>query len=68
MSIGVECGYWDFFGASEKKCECIGIKTGRCPPGVVCDGGSWGCIGICQNCIFRKFNSNITNWEIVPCK
>jgi len=65
--IGQECGFWSFFKSYEKNCECIGIKTGHCPPGALCDGGSYGCIGICQNCVCRRVNPTTHNWEEVPC-
>jgi hypothetical protein len=66
--IGQECGYWSFFQSYEKNCECIGIKTGHCPPGAVCDGGSFGCIGICRNCVCRRMNSLTYDWEEVSCE
>lgn len=67
IPIGKDCGYWNFFTASEKICDCVGIKTGFCPVGAVCDGGSFGCIGICQNCLCRRLNDTTQNMETVPC-
>jgi len=62
--IGQECGRWSAFGSfRQKSCECIGIMTGHCPIGSMCDGGTYGCIGTCRNCVCR----NTTNMEIIPC-
>ena len=47
--IGQECGSWSF--GNHTQCECIGIMTGHCPMGAMCDTGTFGCIGICQNCV-----------------
>ncbi|MCX6821727.1 MAG: hypothetical protein NTW30_03015, partial [Candidatus Aenigmarchaeota archaeon] len=63
------CRMWllEFFAGYEKSCQCIGIKTGHCPFGAACDGGSFGCIGICKSCECRKLNSVSGNWEKVLC-
>ncbi len=63
--IGQECGNWSAFGGIQKECKCVGIKTGGCPPGALCDSGTYGCIGICQNCICRNVSSE--KREIIPC-
>ncbi len=63
--IGQECG-WSF-GGYKKTCECIGIKTGGCPPNAICEGLSYRCIGICQNCTCKRMNPDIRGWEEVPC-
>ena len=65
--LGVDCGSWNFFSGYEKSCDCIGIKTGHCPPGAVCDGGSTGCLGICSNCVCKQRNSDGNGMSIVPC-
>ena len=65
--LGVECGYWSFFAGYEKSCDCIGIKTGHCGLGSVCDGGTYGCIGVCSNCVCRQLNATSGNREVVSC-
>lgn len=65
--IGVECGYWSFFEGYEKSCDCIGIKTGHCGLGSLCDGGAYGCIGVCRNCACRQLNATSHDWEEVLC-
>jgi hypothetical protein len=63
-----ECGYWDAFGGPWKSCECIGIKTGGCPPYMTCDGGTYGCIGMCTNCTCKIFDRENPRGKEVPCE
>lgn len=67
LPIGFECSHWNAFGGPQKKCECIGIKTGLCPPGALCDKGNNKCISICQNCKCWEAGPNKTEADAVPC-
>ncbi|MCX8190464.1 MAG: hypothetical protein N3F05_04540 [Candidatus Diapherotrites archaeon] len=68
IPIGFECGHWFAYGGQQKSCECIGIKTGLCPPGASCSGGDFKCIGICKNCVcWTPANETNPNPEKVPC-
>ena len=53
LPIGVPCGEWSSFEGYDQDCECVGIMTGHCPLGSLCEGGKFGCIGICQNCVTK---------------
>ncbi len=65
--IGRECGYWNFFESSQKKCKCIGIETGGCSLFATCDGATYYCLGMCKDCVCTRINSTTHNWEEFPC-
>ncbi|MEM0359730.1 MAG: hypothetical protein QXK06_00125 [Candidatus Diapherotrites archaeon] len=66
IPVGFECGRWNAFSGIREHCDCLGIKTGHCPLIALCDGGRFGCIGLCSNCKCQK--SGPEGISDIPCE
>lgn len=67
LRLGTECGHWNFFSASQKECQCLGIKTGGCSAFSACDGASYYCLGICGECVCSRRIDNKSELEEISC-
>jgi|SRR3989344_6684317 len=66
ISLGDQCGYYNFAAPYEEDCRCIGLKTDSCPPTALCDKSMTSCFGIRTEC-YRIYPLNQTK-DTIACK